>query len=685
MLTFFAYYNSFHGELQFDDEATLAKNLKLKYGEIIFNRVAFLSYLYGNRFIADITFGLNYYYGGFDVRWYHITNFLIHLFNGILIFYLVLLTMRSSRLPATYRERSLPVALISSAVFLLHPIQTQAVSYISQRYESLASFFYLCSLLAYIKARLLISQKSEVRSQKLKLKTQNSELRTHRLKPAATRYALYAVSIISGILALGSKEIAITIPVIILLYDFYFLEDRPFLKRITGPGVFIILSLIAGVFMLIGFSRGIEAGFSVRSFTPLEYLMTQFRVLTTYIRLIFLPVNQNLDYDFRVSKSLLEIDTLLSLLFILILIAAAIISFRRWRLGSFFILWFFIILAPTSSIIPIIDPIFEHRVYLASAGIFIIVSDMLSRWILMHPSPSPSPARGEGTIQQLKAIYQEDYPPIPPLLKGGISEVSPHPNPLPQGEREQNNPPPLRGGGEGEGEITFSEQKYNRIAVCVVIILMVLLTAATFQRNRVWVTKLSLWEDAARKSPMKARVHNDLGFTYQEHGRINEAVQEYKTALRLNPYYAIGHNNLGLMYYEQGQMNEAISKFKTAIMLNPDYAEAHNNLGNAYNSQGRTDEAIREFGTAIRLKPDYAEAHNNIGLVYMALGLSDKAILHYQYALRLNQNLVRTHNNLGLAYKQKGLINEAMQEFQTALRIQPDFIEARRNLESLKK
>jgi len=564
LLSLFAYSRTFNGEFQFDDDISVIENPYVN-GASKFSWPNLADRIRnGTRPFTTITFALNYQMGGSDVRWYHITNFLIHLFNGILIFYLVLLTMRSPKLLAPDQRRALPVALISAAIFLLHPIQTQAVSYISQRYESLASLFYLLSLVAYIKARLTPSLTLPPRGGGMGGGATAVPYTTH-----ATRYTLYAISIISGILALGSKEIAITIPVVIMLYEFYFFEDRPFLKRITGPGVFIILSLIAGVFMLIGFSRGIDAGFSVRTFTPWEYLLTQFRALTVYIRLLFLPINQNLDYDFRISKSLLEIDTFLSLLFILILIAAAIISFRRWRLGSFFILWFFIILAPTSSIIPIIDPIFEHRVYLASAGIFIIVSDMLSRWILMHPSPSPSPARGEGTIQQLKAIYQEDYPPIPPLLKGGISEVSPHPNPLPQGEREQNNPPPLRGGGEGEGEITFSEQKYNRIAVCVVIILMVLLTAATFQRNRVWVTKLSLWEDAAKKSPMKSRVHNNLGNCYMLLDRYFRAIEEYKKAVALDKNNIEAYYNLGINLDNVGLLNQAVYYYDIFYKIAP--------------------------------------------------------------------------------------------------------------------
>ncbi len=471
LLTVFAYSRTFNGEFQFDDDTSVIENPYVNGASKFSCRDLAGSIGNGARPFTTITFALNYKLGVLDVRWYHLTNFLIHIFNGLLIFGIVLLTMRSPKLPAHYADRALSTALISTGIFLLHPVQTEAVSYISQRYESLASLFYLCSLIAYIEAR----QTAEAEA-KVKIKIFS-----------ASTLTFYLLSVFSGILAIYSKEIAITLPVVMLLYDFYFLEDRPFLKRIAGPGIFVLLSCAAGIFMLYGFSKGIDAGFSVRTFTPWEYLMTQFRVLTTYIRLIFLPVNQNLDYDFRISKSFFEAETVLSFIFLLMLLSSALLLFKKWRLGSFFILWFFIILAPTSSIIPIIDLIYEHRVYLASAGIFIIVSDILSRWVSTQK---------DGT-------------------------------------------------------------KYTRTAIWIVAALMVLLSAATFQRNRVWETKLYLWEDAAKKSPMKSRVHNNLGNCYMLQSKHFSAIEEYKKAIALDSNNVEAYYNLGLNLENVGMLNQA--------------------------------------------------------------------------------------------------------------------------------
>lgn len=504
-LVIFTYSNTFNGEFQFDDEAVVVNNPYVK-GISQFSLSNIVEAVKsGSRPFTTFTFALNYRFGGLDVKGYHIANLLIHIINGILIFYLVLLTMNSPKLAGLKGNDPSSVALISMAIFLLHPISSGAVNYISQRSEILVSSLYLLSLLAYIKAR------------------QNESSTSPSSTPGKVKRALfYLISVICYLLAMGSKEIAVTIPVMVLIYDFYFLEDRHILKRIAGPGVFIILSIMGGTLILGVLGRDVSAGFAVKAFTPSEYLMTQFRVLTTYIRLLFLPVNQNVDYDFRVSRSLFEADTALSLVFILILIIAVVATFKRWRIGSFFILWFFIILMPTSSIIPILDPIFEHRVYLASAGIFIIVSDALSRWIAMPPGM------------------------FMPLGQRKENGNFPSPIPLPQGEV-----------GRGRGDVFFSG-KYNRIAVGTVIMLIILLAGVAYQRNKVWQTRVLLWEDAARKSPMKARPHNNLGNAYMARGRYLEAAEEYKKALAIKSDNPGIYFNLALSLDKAGLPKQAL-------------------------------------------------------------------------------------------------------------------------------
>jgi tetratricopeptide (TPR) repeat protein len=340
------------------------------------------------------------------------------------------------------------------------------------------------------------------------------------------------------------------------------------------------------------------------------YLITQFRVIVTYLRLLILPVGQNLDYDYPRYSSLFEPGVLLSFLLLLSVFAFAVYLFIRWRktdnvyalLASFGILWFFITLSVESSIIPIRDVMFEHRMYLA--GVFYFL-------------------------------------------------------------------------------------EYRKVKNPVVIVFLLLLVAAVplgaaaYNRNSVWKDEITLWEDIVRKSPEKARVHNNLGTAYSKKGLIDKALQEFKNALRLDPDFARAHYNLGTAHAKQGRTEEAIGEFMVAVRLHPYLKEAHYNLGVAYAKKDMMDEAIVEYKLALGIKPDYIEALNNLGAAYYNQGRMDEAIGLYKKVTTLSPRTKQAHYNLGLAYIKKGLKNEAIREFKEVLKLNPQDEGARKNLQSL--
>jgi tetratricopeptide (TPR) repeat protein len=356
LLSLAAYSKSFDGEFQFDDSRILESLFggREAAGELTLADLASETRAL-ERPVSTFSFGLNYMTAGLDVRWYHITNFVVHAINGILVYCLALLTLRSERLNVRCHKRATVTALICSALFLLHPVQVQSVSYIAQRSESMVAMFYLGALVLYIKA---VSAEGR-----------------------RARILLYAATSVSFFLALGCKETAVTAPVVILLYDFYFLKQRPLVKKIAMPTALIAVSAVAGFYIIEDLGRAISAGGNVGGITNWEYLLTQFRAAVLYIRLILLPVNQNLDYELMVSRSLLEPKTAASFLLLLSTVCFAVLVRGKHRVASFSVLWFYIVLAPTSSVIPLVDPVNEHRVYLASAGLFLIISDSLSRAI----------------------------------------------------------------------------------------------------------------------------------------------------------------------------------------------------------------------------------------------------------------------------------------------------------------
>jgi len=360
------YSNTFDASWHFDDHTAILENYSIRNLEETALRIG------ASRWIGFTSFALNYHFGKLDVFGYHLVNIVIHLICAILVYSLVLLTLKTPYLKDSSISRyTASLSLASALIFVAHPIQTQAVTYIVQRFTSLATLFYLLSLVLFIKARL-------------------QNLRGAKFSPS--HLGFYLGSLLAAFLAMKTKEITITLPAIILLYEFCFFS--PSLRALARKLPYLTLLLLT--FFIIPFSRygvglfGISGGTFIgiaevgdvigdatqetTAISRADYLLTQFNVITTYIRLLFFPVNQNLDYDYPVSRTLFEFPTFLSFLFL-----ASVVAFGRWmfkksRLISFGIFWFFITLSVESSIIPIRDVIFEHRVYLPSVGFVIFLT-----------------------------------------------------------------------------------------------------------------------------------------------------------------------------------------------------------------------------------------------------------------------------------------------------------------------
>lgn len=361
------YSNTFDASWHFDDHTAIVENYGIR------NLKATATAVRASRWIGFTTFALNYHFGKLEVFGYHLVNTCIHLISAILVYFLVLLTLKTPYLKDSSISRyTASLSLASALIFVAHPIQTQAVTYIAQRFTSLAALFYLLSLVLFIKARL-----QNLRGAKFY---------------SPSHLGFYLGSLLAAFLAMKTKEITITLPAIILLYEFFFFS--PSLMSLTKKLVYLIPFLLT--FFIIPLSRygvgllGISGGTFIgiaevgdvigdatqetRALSRTDYLLTQFNVISTYIRLLFFPVNQNLDYDYPISRTLFEFPTFLSFLFLASVVAFGGWMFKKSRLISFGIFWFFITLSVESSIIPIRDVIFEHRVYLPSVGFVIFLT-----------------------------------------------------------------------------------------------------------------------------------------------------------------------------------------------------------------------------------------------------------------------------------------------------------------------
>jgi len=355
LLGVLAYSNTFDVPFHLDDYPSIVKNPFLR----DLRRLDELWYALPSRFVPRFTFALQYAIHGFEPWGYHLVNLACHIGTALLVWQLALVTfvtpsMRGRRTGAHAET----IALFSGLIFVAHPIQTQAVTYIVQRDAVLAALFYLTALLCYAKARLAMVADAP---------------------PAHWRTA-YAAALGAGLLGIFSKENVATLPLAVLLYEVCFFTDRPRRDwKYAVPFFFVVLLQPLNTFvqtLALGTEVGLNSSLdtiadmtsAASGASRTQYLVTQFRVLVTYLRLLVAPYGQNIDHDYGAARTLWELGTLLSLALHAALIGLAVRLFRRCRLITFCILWFYLTLAVESSVFPLPDFIFEHRLYLPMAG-----------------------------------------------------------------------------------------------------------------------------------------------------------------------------------------------------------------------------------------------------------------------------------------------------------------------------
>ncbi|MES0447386.1 MAG: tetratricopeptide repeat protein [Desulfobacterales bacterium] len=558
----------------------------------------------------DLTFALNYKFGKLNVFGYHLVNVLVHIINGFLVYLLVFAILKQRpELTDSYdlsisespdfliRELSLCAAMI----FVVHPIQTQAVTYIVQRYASMAAMFYIGSILFYICARTLQRRPTDKASNKLHLS------------------GLYALSIACGMLAFLSKQNTATLPAVILLAEYLLINGtwNEWKKKLPWFVLLFICWLLFVLFVLNLFNlSGGEFGHGnlledVSALTKetvkvsrWHYLCTQFNVLVIYIRLLFIPLKQSLDYMYPFKTGIFDGLTPLAFMFLIAIAGFGIWSIKRRPVITFSIFFFFITLSIESSIIPIRDALFEHRLYLPMFGFGFLVSSQLFHYLSKKRSLALvlllSITVYYGTATYLRNITWQDEA---TLWSDVVSKN-------PRNHRAH----------------------YN-------------LGLTLNERGRI-EEAIQHYLQALRIKPDYVRAHNNLGLALVRKGNIRGAMARFREALRIDPNDEKTHNNLGNALDNQGRTEEAIQHYLQALRINPDDENAHNNLGNALDNQGRTEEAIQHYLQALRINPDFMDAHNNMAIALVRKGNIEGAIARFKAALRINPDHIQAKNNL---------------------------------------
>ena len=446
LLTVAAYGRGLNGEFQFDDQHTIVVKHSIRHLDSFFTWSSVRDAIRAKRVFTDFTFALNYWMGGLVPFSFHLTNLGIHFVASLLVFFF---TRRILAIGGAPRRDFLAASV--AGLFALHPLQTQAVVHVSQRAESLASTLYLGSLLML--------------------------LRTERRGPSVAGVLLYVAAFVLFVLGLGSKVIVATLPAAYLLIGLLPgpLRDNPLAstrRRILLAVPFFAYAALTAALGLVGM-KGEDSGFAVPSLPPGRYLLTQWHVLVTYLRLLVWPAGQHPDWDFPLAHDISDPAVLLSGLFLVALLGFTSVLYARRRsrsdaagstarLTAFGVAWFFLLLLPTSSVIPLADVLMEHRIYLASWGVFLAAAI-------------------------LAASQVHRLPWIPRL----------------------------------------------RVLGAALVCLCAGLVIATNVRVSTWRTKLALWSDCVAKSPGKARTHLGLGSALRLRGEADRAVEEFRIALDL--------------------------------------------------------------------------------------------------------------------------------------------------------
>ena len=626
LLTAGAYYNSLTGAFVFDDIPAIAENPTIR---ALWPLSGPLSPPddsgVGGRPFANFSFAINHAIHGTGVLGYHVGNVLLHLGSALLLFGLVRRTLRGI---VGDDERAVTgLAFATAACWSVHPLTTASVAYLSQRTELLMGVCYLGTLYAFVRG------------------------------VNARCAGWLAASVFACALGMMSKEVMVTAPVVVLLYD------RTFLAGTFSAALrqrWIYYAALASTWLIVGYllttgltQRSVGFGLGV---SAVEYGFTAARSILLYLKLAVLPYPLVFDYGPIYSPSLAAVVVIASM------VGIALWAFARGRRWAFPIVCFFLLLAPTSSFVPVAEqPIAENRMYLPLAALIALVAVALATILKSKTAVSN---KGRGADQKLRL-------------------------------------------------------RTHGALVVVALFAIVTLTGLTLLRNADYRTALTLWSDTVVKRPQNWRAHFNHGVTLLDMERAAEATQAFERAIALKPTEAKAHQSLGNALLALDRLPEAIARFAEAVRLQPNYAKAWYGLGAALLRKGEGAEAIPRleralqleplsasteqalgnalfqtnqparaiphYARAVEIDPSLADAHYNLGSACLELGRLEDAVKHFTKAANLKPSDAEIRNNLGAALIRTGRLAESVSEFERALTLKPDYADARDNLEVVRR
>lgn len=594
-----AYLNSFHGPFIFDDVSAIAEN------PVLDDWRKALSPAQGGlttsgRPLLSLSFALNRALGGSAVVGYHAINLLIHALAALMLYGIVRRTLQLPRCRKCFGPSSDPLALVIAVLWAVHPLQTEAVTYLVQRAESLVGLCYLAALYGFI--------------------------RSVDAPGKAWRWGAFSIGVCFA--GMAAKEVMVTAPLMILFFDRALVAGNfadAWRKRWKLHLGLMSAWLWLGMLLVAAGTRGGTMALGVGA-TWWAYPLTQFRAVVQYLGLALWPNPLVLDYGTRWIAHFSDI--LPDALIIVPLVVLAFWAAWRRPAPGFLGVWFFGILAPTSFAPGTIQMTVEHRMYLPLAAVITGGALVLQRAIGRRSTWFFWPLAAAALL--LTVHRNSDYRSALGIWTDTVAK-------RPANALARNNLGRiLHDAGRTSEAISHYEaalrsepnspESHNNLGVAL-------------RDSGQIAGALTELEQAVRLRPDYAEAQNNLGVALRQAGSFPEAIAHHQEALRLRPGFAEAHNNLGSALQNTGHPIEARAEFERALQLAPDLVEAHSNLAVALRQTGDLKNAASQFESALRLRPDYAEVHFNLALLLLELGRGREAKEHYEAARRLKPDV----------------------------------------------
>ncbi|MEW6008550.1 MAG: tetratricopeptide repeat protein [Candidatus Omnitrophota bacterium] len=556
------------------------------------------------------SFAFNYLFGRLNPIGYHIINMMFHFLNASLLFLLF---------KQLLKKGSFWPAFIASLLFLLHPVNSEAVIYISCRSTLMASFFLLLGLLSYAKWE----------GQKFDKK--------------------YYLSLISFACGLFTKEVMIIFPLMLMSYDFLFRKDskRTFTAFIKSHFLFLFIAIsylllrhnLIGAFTNLSLKRSIYENF-----------LTNLHAGVYYFKLFFYPVNLCIGRYFPTSKSFFEPQILQSAGIVVTLAVIAMAVSIRYPVVTFGIFWFFLNLVP-KFIASLALLAAEHHLYLPAMGIVMVIAFVLKKIneVLQE--------RKYKLIKMMVVILILSLLSISAILSYQRNVVWNDETALWLNNIKHS---PLAWGA------------YNNLGLLA-------LGKGRYEEAHQYFIKALAGLERLASPGMEIDLHTNLGRLYLETGKLDLAQEEFFKVLALNPFVAEAHNNLGLVYARKGLQEKEKEEFKLAMELDPSLVEAYSNLAISYFRAKDYQQAIELSNKAIKLNPDYSKPYLVLSKIYEELKDFNQSIIFKKMAMNLMPTDAQDYYELGLLY---GKIDntKAIEAFKEAIKLNPEFAGAHNNL-----